>query len=389
MGRRGRSGGMSHQVASEVGAYGERDAVAVVVDAAGTDRQDLALLGLLLGGVRDDETGRGGLLGLDGLDDDAVFERLDGNRHGGPPLRDSRDRTGGGATSGAAAGHAAVAGIDRARVRLALARGECQPESRSPVSTRSTRVPERGAAPGRKDAPWISPTPRGASSPARAGACCSRSRRTTRTPRWARLRLRAAGFDADLVAAALTQSRLRARAVDKFGDFADGMLFTPDGLEQATRLAVAARHAAALPRAGVRQVPTSAAASAPTRWPSPADLQVRPSTPTRLPRAIAGVNLRHWPGRTHHGRARRGPAAAHRRGGPAHRLLARPGPPLTGRGRRPGPDQAGLLPRGDLAVVAGAALRPRAAGDRRQAQPVLPARRVPRRRRGPVDVVRR
>src|SRR6476469_4719671 len=61
----------------------ERDAVAVVVDPAGTDREDLALLGLLLRGVRDDETGRSGLLGLDGLDDDAVFERLDGNRHDG------------------------------------------------------------------------------------------------------------------------------------------------------------------------------------------------------------------------------------------------------------------------------------------------------------------
>src|SRR6478735_10290782 len=69
----------------------ERDAVALVVDAAGADCEDLALLGLLLRGVRDDETGRGRLLGLYGLDDDAVFERLDGNRHGGPPLRNSRD----------------------------------------------------------------------------------------------------------------------------------------------------------------------------------------------------------------------------------------------------------------------------------------------------------
>ena len=43
----------------------ERDAVAVVVEAAGADREDLALLGLLLGGVRDDEAGRGGLLGLE------------------------------------------------------------------------------------------------------------------------------------------------------------------------------------------------------------------------------------------------------------------------------------------------------------------------------------
>src|SRR5665647_1145732 len=59
----------------------ERNAVAVVVDAAGPDRQDLALLGLLLGGVRDHEARCSGLLGLAGLDDDAVFEGLDGNRH--------------------------------------------------------------------------------------------------------------------------------------------------------------------------------------------------------------------------------------------------------------------------------------------------------------------
>src|SRR4051812_40118840 len=39
----------------------QRDAVAVVVDAAGTDRLDLALLGLLLGGVGDDQTRRRGL----------------------------------------------------------------------------------------------------------------------------------------------------------------------------------------------------------------------------------------------------------------------------------------------------------------------------------------
>lgn len=49
----------------------------------------------------------------------------------------------------------------------------------------------------------------------------------------------------DLVAAALTQARLRARAVDKF-DPADAarMFFTVDGYEQATRVAVA-RHRAA------------------------------------------------------------------------------------------------------------------------------------------------
>src|SRR5512139_759485 len=40
----------------------EGDALlAVLVETPGADRQDLALLGLLLGGVRDDETGRRGL----------------------------------------------------------------------------------------------------------------------------------------------------------------------------------------------------------------------------------------------------------------------------------------------------------------------------------------
>ncbi|MFF1634445.1 SAM-dependent methyltransferase [Leifsonia sp. NPDC058248] len=55
--------------------------------------------------------------------------------------------------------------------------------------------------------------------------------------------LRKAGHPPGLVAAVLTQSKLRARARVKFGPFADRMLFTEAGLEQATRLSVAARHA--------------------------------------------------------------------------------------------------------------------------------------------------
>ena len=49
----------------------------------------------------------------------------------------------------------------------------------------------------------------------------------------------------------LGQARLRAKAVPKFGDFAARMLFTPDGLEQATRLRVAAMHAGRFAEAGV------------------------------------------------------------------------------------------------------------------------------------------
>jgi SAM-dependent methyltransferase len=48
----------------------------------------------------------------------------------------------------------------------------------------------------------------------------------------------------DRAAAALTQARLRVAAGPKFGDLAPRMYFTPDGLEQATRLRVA-RHRAA------------------------------------------------------------------------------------------------------------------------------------------------
>lgn len=46
-----------------------------------------------------------------------------------------------------------------------------------------------------------------------------------------------------LVSAALTQSRLRARARAKFGTDADRMFFTPEGLEQATRARVAEHRA--------------------------------------------------------------------------------------------------------------------------------------------------
>ncbi|GAB3577828.1 class I SAM-dependent methyltransferase [Calidifontibacter terrae] len=55
--------------------------------------------------------------------------------------------------------------------------------------------------------------------------------------------LRGAGHDPDLVAAALTQSELRARGRAKFGEAAASMLFTTDGLEQATRPAIAVLHA--------------------------------------------------------------------------------------------------------------------------------------------------
>ena len=56
-------------------------------------------------------------------------------------------------------------------------------------------------------------------------------------------RLRAAGAEPALVAAALTQAQLRVRARAKFGPAADRMFWTPAGFEQSTRASVAAHRA--------------------------------------------------------------------------------------------------------------------------------------------------
>ena len=67
-------------------------------------------------------------------------------------------------------------------------------------------------------------------------------------------RLRKDGHSPDLVSAVVTQARLRTRARAKFGDFAERMLFTRAGLEQATRLSIAGRHAARFRAAGMSRV---------------------------------------------------------------------------------------------------------------------------------------
>ncbi|WP_186760558.1 class I SAM-dependent methyltransferase [Arthrobacter alpinus] len=66
--------------------------------------------------------------------------------------------------------------------------------------------------------------------------------------------LRKAGHTPELVAAALTQARLRAKAEAKFGEFAHQMLFTQAGLEQATRLSIAALHAQRFTTASITSV---------------------------------------------------------------------------------------------------------------------------------------
>jgi len=67
-------------------------------------------------------------------------------------------------------------------------------------------------------------------------------------------RLRSEGHDPATVAAVLTQAKLRKRAVRKFGEFAPRMLFTEAGLEQASRLKVAALHAGRFRSAGIQEV---------------------------------------------------------------------------------------------------------------------------------------
>jgi hypothetical protein len=108
--------------------------------------------------------------------------------------------------------------------------------------------------------------------------------------------LRKQGVDATLVAAALTQSRLRSRAREKFDDFADGMLFTPEGLEQATRLTVAARHAQRYAAAGCARVADLTCGLGGDAMAMAAlGLGVLATDVDELTAALATVNLRHFP----------------------------------------------------------------------------------------------
>lgn len=66
--------------------------------------------------------------------------------------------------------------------------------------------------------------------------------------------LRSAGHSPERVHHVLEQVRLRRKARLKFDEFADAMLFTEPGLEQATRLSVAAHHAGRFRDAGVTRI---------------------------------------------------------------------------------------------------------------------------------------
>lgn len=108
--------------------------------------------------------------------------------------------------------------------------------------------------------------------------------------------LRKKGVDSDLVAAILTQSRLRTKGKEKFGDFADGMLFTPHGLEQATRLSVGARHAQRFTRAGITRVADlTCGIGADSMAFAGVGLSVLATDIDEMTAAIATINLRHFP----------------------------------------------------------------------------------------------
>jgi hypothetical protein len=67
-------------------------------------------------------------------------------------------------------------------------------------------------------------------------------------------KLRGKGHSAELVATVLTQVKLRRRAKAKFGEFAQTMFFTEEGLEQASRLKVAAIHAGRFRNHGLKSI---------------------------------------------------------------------------------------------------------------------------------------
>jgi hypothetical protein len=109
-------------------------------------------------------------------------------------------------------------------------------------------------------------------------------------------RLRAAGHDPELVTAVLAQARLRGLAREKFGAAAGGMLFTADGLEQATRPELASRHAARFVAAGVRQViDLGCGIGSDARAFAAAGLAVQAIDSDPQTAAVARANLAEWP----------------------------------------------------------------------------------------------
>ncbi len=111
--------------------------------------------------------------------------------------------------------------------------------------------------------------------------------------------LRKAGHPPALVATVLSQSKLRRRAQGKLGPFADRMLFTEAGLEQATRLAVAAMHAQRFRSAGLTSIADlGCGIGADAMAMAALDLTVTAVERDEITAAIAAYNLAPWPNAT-------------------------------------------------------------------------------------------
>ena len=109
-------------------------------------------------------------------------------------------------------------------------------------------------------------------------------------------RLRAAGHEPELVTAVLAQARLRGLAVEKFGAAAGGMLFTADGLEQATRPELASRHASRFVAAGVDHVvDLGCGIGSDARAFAASGLSVEAVEVDPVTAAVARANLAEWP----------------------------------------------------------------------------------------------
>ncbi|WP_016997802.1 THUMP-like domain-containing protein [Kocuria atrinae] len=108
--------------------------------------------------------------------------------------------------------------------------------------------------------------------------------------------LRAEGYSPELVSAALTQAKLRTQAKAKFGEFAQHMVFTRNGLEQATRWSVAALHARRFAQADLTHVADlGCGIGADSLALAALERTVTAVEKDELTAAVATVNLTGWP----------------------------------------------------------------------------------------------
>jgi hypothetical protein len=110
------------------------------------------------------------------------------------------------------------------------------------------------------------------------------------------LSLRKEGHPVELVTAVVQQAQLRSKARTKFGPFADRMVFTPAGLEQATRLKLAGLHAQRFTRAGIKKVADlGCGIGADSLALASADIEVTAVEMDETTAAAATLNLMPWP----------------------------------------------------------------------------------------------